>query len=132
MAGRDSTTLQSEDTSRLRHTGDSHILNVAPFLNLAREVSTLIVPVPVRPAFRTELERSLLVAARQQAAQHRLDIQVPAVELAPQYRELAVGVVQPVTDRMDRRWLMGAAVGSAFSLAGLMAYVWRQRRRHVA
>ncbi len=132
MAGRDSNTLQSEDMGRLRRTEDSHILNVAPFLNLARDVSTLIVPVPMRPAFRTELEHSLLMAARQQVAQRRLDIQPPTVEWSPNYRELAASMVQPVTERMDRRWLMGAAVGSAFSLAGLMAYVWRQRRRHVA
>jgi hypothetical protein len=35
-------------------------------------------------------------------------------------------------DHTDRRWLIGAALGSAVSIAGLLAYVWRQRGRHVA
>ncbi len=129
MAGREGNTLQPEGTDRLRRAEDSHILNVAPFLNLAREMSDLIAPVPMRPAFRSELEHSLLAAARQRAARQQLDIRPPTVEWPLSYRDLAASVVQPV---MDRRWLMGAAVGSAFSLAGLMAYVWRQRRRHAA
>lgn len=126
---------QQQDRSRPGKTGENPVLNIAPYLSVARELSGLLVPVPVRPAFRAQLEQSLLTAARRQAAQRTLDIEFPAVELSQGYRELAASAFHPVTERMDRRWLMGAAVGvgSAFSLAGLMAaYVWRQRRRRVA
>lgn len=120
---------QQQDTFRQAKNADVRLLNIAPYLNLARDISALLVPVPVRPAFRAQLEHSLLIAARRQAAQRTLDIEFPTVELTQGYRELATGMA----DRMDRRWLMGAVgVGSAFSLAGLMAYVWRQRRRRAA
>ena len=120
------------DTSTQSKTDEGRMLTIAPFLSLARDLTVLFAPAPMRPAYRTELEQTLMTAARQLAAQRTLDIQSPSVEMASSYREWAAGMVQPVTDRMDRRWLMGAAVGSAFSLAGLMALVWRQRRRHVA
>ncbi len=109
---------------------DNRILTLAPYLALARELTGLLVPVRPRPAFRASLEASLLEAARRQCALEKLTIISPAtmrpIEPAWTWREL-------LSDGLDRRWVIGAAaVGSAVSVAGVMAYFWRQRGRRAA
>ncbi len=96
------------------------VLSVVPFLGLARELAALFVPVQLRPQFRADLERSLLAAARQQNA-----------------RAAMAGFASPATlggarfDAFERRWVIGAAaaaaVGSAVSIAGIVAYMLYRR-----
>lgn len=106
------------------HNRSSEMLTVVPFLGLARELAALLLPVRPSPQFRADLERSLLAAARQQYAQ-----------LA------ATGFTPPATSyggrftSLERRWVIGAAaaaVGSAVSIAGIVAYVLYRRSEHVA
>ena len=98
------------------HPGDA--LSIVPFLNLARELAALLIPVKPNADFRSELELSLLAEARHLAA-------FPADRLAPDFsapREFS-----------ERRWVVGAAaaaaVGSAVSIAGIVVYVLRRRDR---
>jgi hypothetical protein len=92
------------------------ILTLAPLLAIANEIALLMVPVRPRPAYRYELRRGLVSAARQQRA-HRTLLAFASASLGD----------------TDRRWFVGAAVvGSALSVAGLLAYVWRQRARPAA
>ncbi len=98
------------------------VLSVMPFLGLARELATLIVPVSPATQFRDDLELSLTAAARQQRARLAL-AGYDAVDL-PVERE-----------GFERRWVIGAAaaaVGSAVSIAGIVAYVWWHRSERVA
>lgn len=109
---------------------DNRTLTLAPYLALVRDLTALIVPVQPNAAFRDSLEASLLAAARQQSALEKLAIAAPA----------AVHPVDPVwnwreflPESFDRRWVIGAAaVGSAVSVAGVVAYFWRQRERRAA
>lgn len=103
------------------------VLSLAPWLALARDLADLLVPVQPRPAFRAELERSLLAMARQQQARTRLAI-APVAEAWPAWPGIwADRVAQCLRlpdDLSERRWVLGAAaVGSAVSLAGILAYV---------
>ena len=101
---------------------DDRVLSLAPFLALVRELSALLLPARPRPAFREALAESLLVAAKQMCALQALDIAAPA----PQGSQAgAIG--------RERRWVIGvAAVGSAVSVAGLIAYLWHQRSQRAA
>jgi hypothetical protein len=93
------------------------IVNLAPFLSLARELAAMIVPVQLRREFRDELHRNLVAAARQQYAYDLLLFPAPAANQG----------------RNGRRWVLGAAtLGSAVSLAGVAAYVWLHRHRQAA
>ena len=93
------------------------ILPLAPFLSLARDLAAMIVPVRPRAEFRAELQRNLMVAARQQIAR---DLLLDPVSVAG-------------SEGGERRWVWGAATfGSAVSLAGIVAYVWFHRRRQAA
>jgi hypothetical protein len=95
-------------------------LSVVPFLGLARDLSALLLPVQPRSQFRADLERSLLAEARQQNATSSL----------ADYAWTA-GPAGARFDLLERRWVIGAAaaaaVGSAVSLAGIMAYVLHRR-----
>lgn len=94
-------------------------LALSPFLNLAREVSALFVPPHMRPEFRAALERSLLIAARRQTA-HDILYQDPG--------QPAAGRLEGVT--FDRRWVVGAALGSAaVSIVSIVALVWHHRSK---
>jgi hypothetical protein len=95
------------------------LLSVMPLLSMARELAALFVPLQPARQFRDDLERSLIAAARQQNARVALAGYDP------------YGVVIVEREGLDRRWVVGAAaaaaVGSAVSIAGIMAYVWRRR-----
>lgn len=109
---------------------DHRSLTLAPYLALARDLAALIVPIRPSPAFREDLEASLLAAARRQYALQKLAIPVPSVTLSPEPSWTWRGLLPEVR---DRRWVFGAAaVGSAVSVAGVMAYFWRQRSRRAA
>ena len=94
-----------------------------PFLSLARELAALLLPLQPRQQFRDDLERSLIAAARQQNAYGVL-----AGHNYPQVVRVEQGA--------DRRWVIGAAtaaaVGSAVSIAGIVAYVLRHRSERAA
>ncbi len=109
---------------------DNRTLTLAPYLALARELTALIVPVRPRPAFRGDLEASLLEAARRQCALSRLAI---APSVAPQPAVEVWTWRQRFIEGRERQWVIGAAaVGSAVSVAGVMAYFWHQRGRRAA
>ncbi|MGE5601610.1 MAG: hypothetical protein ACM30E_01085 [Nitrososphaerales archaeon] len=99
------------------------IVSVMPFLALARELAALFLPVRPAQGFRDDLERSLMAAAYQQNA-----------------RAALVGYGEPGTlsvgrEGFERRWVIGAAaaaVGSAVSIAGIVAYVWWHRSERAA
>jgi hypothetical protein len=104
-------------TSAVPHAGD--VLPVMPFLSLARELAALLVPVRPSQVFRDDLERSLMVAAREQNV-----------------RGIPAGYGQYVLSREEREyserlWMIAgaAAVCSAVSIAGIVAYVLRRRER---
>lgn len=93
------------------------VLPLAPLLSLTRDLAALFAPVRPRAEFRAALQRDLLAAARQQAARERLITTDSAAAPGGE----------------GRRWLWGAAtVGSAMSLMGIAALVWRQRHRQAA
>jgi hypothetical protein len=98
------------------HAGD--VLSVMPFLSLAREVAALLLPLRPRQDFRDDLERSLMSAARQQNARGVLARYEPAL------------MISDDRENSERRWVIaGAAVGSAVSIAGIVAYVLMRRER---
>ena len=97
--------------------GTGAILPLGAFLALARELAALVVPVHPRAGFRLELQRNLEAAARRQVARDLLLYPPSAGSL----------------ERGGRRWVWGAAtLGSAVSLASIVAYVWLHRHREAA
>ena len=94
------------------------VVSLAPFLALVRELGAEIIPMRLRTEFRDELQRELMVAARQQYARDLLIWSTPA----------------PAQARTSRRWVLGAAtLGSAVSLASIVAaYYMRHRHRQAA
>ncbi len=98
------------------------VVQLGPFLTLARELAGLLAPVRPREAFRSELERRLLVAARQQNAQMSLHAYPEADGVTPRRFE-GVG---------SRVVIGAAAVGSAVSLVGLVAYMLHRRGERTA
>ncbi|MGC8780612.1 MAG: hypothetical protein ACP5UQ_07075 [Anaerolineae bacterium] len=102
------------------------ILPLAPYLGMARELASLIVPVQPRSEFRADLYEELMERARR-----RQTAGLPVVEIAPAEgipARFARWIVNGPTQ--DRRWVWGAAaVGSAVSLAGLATLVWRRRSK---
>jgi hypothetical protein len=111
------------------------VVSITPYLALARELSALYVPVQMRPEFAVALDAEIRAVARERYAE---DFFRSAVgENQHRYRDRVMGYLQPVSDRMDRRVVLGAAaLGSAaavsVSIAGLLAYAWRQRGRRAA
>lgn len=105
-------------------------LSLTPYLELARDLAALLVPRHVRPEFKQSLEVGLLAEARRQYA----------------LRQLAIGdsgSIQPrgpleawrevLLESNERRWMIGAAaLGSAVSIMGIVAYLWRQRNQRMA
>ena len=77
-----------------------------PFMEVARLLRRLLVPVPTPPAFRLQLRNELLSGAAS----------------SPRARK-TVAISAP---RRPRVWLGAAAVGSILSLAGLL-FFWRRR-----
>ena len=109
-------------------------LTLAPLFVLAREIAGLLVPIKPRPEFRGELHRSLVTEGRQQQAQRLLDLPAPGVRVqTPELQRIPDRVWGWISQEtnvlpMDRRWVLGAAaVGSAVSLAGILAYVLSRR-----
>lgn len=107
-------------TPAMPQAGD--IMSVMPFLSLARELAALMIPVHPAQQFRDDLEQSLIAAARQQSARLALT----------GYSQL--GAVSVEREGLERRWVIGAAaaVGSAVSIAGIIAYVLRHRSERAA
>lgn len=84
--------------------------DVQELMNLAVELSRLFTPVAPRASFRAQLYEDLLRASRQ-----RQTLQ----PVAPMERPL-----------LSRRWVLGAAaLGSAVSVVGVLAY-WLRVRHH--
>jgi hypothetical protein len=110
---------------------------LAPLLQLAREIVIVLVPIKPRPAFRRALHRSLVVEARRQQTRRTLSLARPNVELPMQEAlpNRVLGWLEHEANAMptERRWVIGAAaVGSAVSLAGVVAYVLHRRGRLAA
>jgi hypothetical protein len=98
------------------------VVSIVPFLSLARELAALLIPLQPRQQFRDELERSLIAEAHRQSAYGAL----------ARYNNAQIVRVEGT----DRRWVIGAAtaaaVGSAVSIAGIVAYVLRHRSERAA
>jgi hypothetical protein len=100
------------------------VLSVMPFLSVARELAALLLPMSPNQKFRDDLESGLMAAAHQQHARGAL----------VGYDEL--GAMPGERDGFERKWVLGAAaaaaVGSAVSIAGIVAYVWWHRSERAA
>jgi hypothetical protein len=113
-------------------------LSVTWLLDLSRELSNLLVLLHLRPEFRDELYRQLLVEARRQQALRVLsltgdDVGGQARESVA-LREESNGMTrrhQLDSGPTNRRWIIGAAVGSASAL-GLLVLVRNRRHRRAA
>jgi hypothetical protein len=109
-------------------------LNIYPFLALARELSALLLPIRPRAQFRVDLHRSLVASAQRQQAQMLMTLTAQDGAAPP---ALPQQQVEKYAARLERelgqgsiRWVVGAAaVGSAVSLAGILAYLVRRRSR---
>lgn len=110
---------------------DNHItLSLTPYLELARDLAALLVPRHARPEFKQSLEASLLAEARRQHALRELAISDPS-SLQP--RGTLEAWREALLESGERRWMIGAAaLGSAVSIMGIVAYLWRQRNQHAA
>lgn len=105
-------------------------LSLGPYLELARDLAALLVPRHVRPEFKQSLEASLLAEARRQKALCQLAIGDPA---SVQPRGPLEAWRDVLLESGERRWMIGAAaLGSAVSIMGIVAYLWRQRNQRVA
>jgi hypothetical protein len=114
-------------------------LAITPFLLIAQEVAALLLPLAPRVEFRQSLHRSLVQQARRQQAQSLLDLAEPLrTPFVPEGQSLPYRVAGWITEEaasfdMDRRWVFGAAaVGSAVSVAGILAYMLSHRGRPAA
>lgn len=97
-----------------KHTDDYLVLfpelrsELAPLLQLAYEVAAALKPVRPRPAYRSELHQALVNTGYHQPVQDPT-----ALVNIPEIR---------------RDWVLGAAaLGSAVSVMGVIAYIWRTR-----
>jgi hypothetical protein len=86
-----------------------HKAELAPLLRVAERVKSVLVPVAPTPAFELGLKKDLLEAALQRAEEQSSERQVSFLR--------------------RRGVLIGAAVGSVLSVAGIIiaALLWRQR-----
>ncbi|OGR23926.1 MAG: hypothetical protein A2139_01780 [Desulfobacca sp. RBG_16_60_12] len=81
---------------------------LAPLLRIAEQVKAALAPVSASPEFQSGLKRDLLAAALQRAEKQRNKRRTSFL--------------------LRREVLIGAALGSAISLAGIIAaLLWRQR-----
>jgi|GEM_PF-789603 hypothetical protein len=114
-------------------------LTLAPLLLLAQEIAAMLLPLAPRAEYRHALHRSLIKQARRQQALGLLDLPEPirspfVPEAQPLPNRVAGWITQETASLdVDRRWVLGAAaVGSAVSLAGILAYVLSHRGRPAA
>jgi hypothetical protein len=114
-------------------------LALTPLFLLAQEIAALLLPMAPRAEYRRALHRSLIKQARNQEAQRLLELADPShTPFVPDDQPLPYRVAGWITQEtatldVDRRWVLGAAaVGSAVSLAGILAYVLSHRGRAVA
>jgi hypothetical protein len=106
----------------------SRWLPLAALLDLSRELSKILVPVEPRPEYQAELQRRLLHEARRQQALRLLALPAGSTPVLEEPRTMIRRVYLEYGPGR-RRWIVGAAaVGSAASLVGLLAYV-RSRRQ---
>ncbi|MFZ1402098.1 MAG: hypothetical protein WAW03_03340 [Anaerolineae bacterium] len=82
--------------------------DIAPLLRLARDLAAWLRPVKPRAAFRQDLHRSLVASG---------------------YRQLSHSLaLEPLDHDTRRDWMLSAAaIGSAVSVVGVLAYLWRSR-----
>jgi len=112
-------------------TRPSRWLSLVALLDLSRELSNILVPVQLRPEFREELYGRLLVEARRQQALQMLALPIGSLALE-ESRTMSLRAHLGYGPE-GRRWIIGAAaVGSAASLVGLLAYVRIRRHGKVA
>jgi hypothetical protein len=103
-------------------------ISLASLLDLSRELRGVLVAVQPRPEFREELYSHLLVEARRQQALRILSLRVGSDPVLEESQAI-VHRIYLGDGPGSRRWIIGAAaVGSAASLVGLLAYV--RSRRH--
>ena len=82
--------------------------DLIPLLRLARDLAAWLRPVKPRAAFRHDLRRALVASGHRQLS--------PSLALAPMEHDAR------------RDWMLGAAaIGSAVSVVGVLAYLWRNR-----
>lgn len=103
-------------------------VNLIPYLALTRELAHLIVPVHPRPEFCAGLYAELLEQARRRPATALPTVEIEPVAGIPTRLARWIGSVP----MQDRRWMWGAAaVSSAASLVGALAYLMHSRRLSV-
>jgi len=112
----------------------SEPLTLSPFLAVARELSALLLPVRPRAQFRAELHRNLVASAQRQQAPLLVALSAqegPAPLAFPQRQaERYAAWWEREHNQGSIRWVVGAAaVGSAVSLAGILAYLMRRHYR---
>lgn len=116
---------------RSAHQGDREVVHIGPYLALVRDIAALIVPMRPHPEFQARLEGSLLEAARQQRAQAALEIAPRSFDgvasIASERHGKMVERLAEMRSDSRRQLMISAAVGSAVSLAGIVALVWRYR-----
>lgn len=103
--------------------------NRITLLALVRGLASLLVPVCPRAEFRAELHRSLVADARRLQAQQKLAFSPPLQRTLADWPTYAA---QWLDESAGRRWVVGAAaIGSAASLIGVLAYALYRRSRPV-
>jgi hypothetical protein len=103
-------------------------MSLAALLDLSRELRGVLVAVQPPPEFREELYGHLLAEARRQQALRILSLPVGSDPTLDESQTI-IHRFYPAYGPGGRRWLIGAAaVGSAASLVGLLAFV--RSRRH--
>jgi hypothetical protein len=110
---------------------------LALLLDLSRELGSLLVPVQPRTEFQADLYCALVAEARRQRARQVLSLTPTNARASgglTSASEQLVGLMHRVelaSGRTNRRWIIGAAVGSA-SLLGLWVVVRSRRNRAAA
>jgi hypothetical protein len=116
------------DAARIAESARPPGMSLASLLDLSRELRGMLLAVQPRAEFRDELYEHLLIEARQQQALRSLSLPV-GPDPALREPQTIVRRIYPGYAPGSRRWLLGAAaVGSAASVVGLLAYV--RSRRH--
>jgi hypothetical protein len=118
----------ANDTAGVPALPSSQGLSLASLLDLSRELRSVLVMAQPRAEFREALYGQLLVEARRQQALRMLSLSIGST---PSYGESPTTVQRAHLGYGSggRRWIIGAAaVGSAASVVGLLAYV-RSRRQ---
>jgi hypothetical protein len=107
-------------------------ISLAALLDLSRELRGVLVAVQPRPEFREELYGHLLVEARRQQTLRILSLPVGS-DSTLEDSQTSLHRIHPAYGSGSKRWILGAAaVGSAASFVGLLAYVRIRRHGNVA